>query len=259
MEGDNTPDQNKHKATEGLFTEKQVGAAAVLAGPLSGGILVYLTFKRMGESKKASMALLGTIVFTLVLLGIIMSLPAEWSSNMINTIVTAVVGVSVYMVYHTHLESNVKQAISGGAPVGSNWTVAGISVMGFTVTMAAIVMLSLALPPFEGEVFESGPAGDQIYYDEGTATDEELRLVSDLLTEGGYFGFEDQMFVRLENGPANCTLVMPVAEKVWNDPEVLEWGETTRFNLEMTLGVKALVVFEDYKLDGTRIVKTIGP
>ena len=247
-----------HQVTAQLFTEKQVGAAALLAGPLPAGILLYLSHKRLGEDTQASYAMLGTILFTVLLFGLLFSLPDEWTDNRaFSQVLTALLGGVMLMAYELYLKAKINRAIANGAETASNWTVAFVTLIGLVLTLVFVFSIAMAMPPYTGESMEFGALGHEIYYDEGTATEEELQLVAEALTASGYFSEEQQVAVRLEMGAPNSMLLMSVAKDLWEDPEIIEWAEYMSDELSLSLHTEMAVVFEDYKLDGTRLVKMI--
>ncbi len=64
-----------------FYTEKQVGLAAFLGGPIPPGILIYKNLKRLGKDKESLITLAGTLLFTVFLIYVLIKIPADNSGN----------------------------------------------------------------------------------------------------------------------------------------------------------------------------------
>src|SRR5262245_60491991 len=60
-----------------LFTPQHVAVAAVLGSPLAGGIVMWITLRRLSRNADATKALLGSLVLSAALFALAFALPPE--------------------------------------------------------------------------------------------------------------------------------------------------------------------------------------
>ncbi len=234
------------------FTEKQVGAAAIIGGPIPPGILFFLNYKRIGKEKEAYYALAVTLIFTVALFYTVLSLPEDIIDKVPNAVFTAIYGILVYLAYRQFLAQEIDHKISEGAETSSNWAVVGYVVLGLVINIGIILAMSLSMPPFEGEKLTFGAVGNEIYFDESTTSTSDVIALSDMLTESGFFADEFAVAVHLETTREDYIITFPIQESYWTDSEVMSFFETVKSDMALTYRKNVIVVLESYDLSGTR-------
>lgn len=224
-----------------LFTEKQVDISAVLAGPIPPGLLIYQNYKALGQEKKAYIALASTLIFTVVFFYAVFQIPQEWMDKIPNFVFTAFYGILVFLFFRYFMANEVNEAFEAGAEKGSNWSVAGLTLLGLVINLAIIFGLAMDQPFYEGEV--ANVNGNELYYDPSVPIEDVNKLVRQF-ESNDFFGKEYGNIARIQFMNEEYLITMVVDKQLWNDPEIInsltlvksmmeaEFGKTTQLRLE---------------------------
>jgi hypothetical protein len=176
-----------------LYSSRQVGTAAFLAGPIAGGWLLALNLHRTGDRKSSRITIASTIIGTLGLALFVMILPTDFP----NIGVPVVIGGVFALAYRFSFESEYKKHVQAGAVKASNWAVLGSSLVGLLCVLALFLVVALIVPI---TAMNHAKFADNTIYFEGRATRADAQELGEFLTEQGMF-FEGSLW--------DVTLVFP--------------------------------------------------
>jgi len=81
------------------YSEKQVGVAAFLGGPIASGILIYKNLKKLGKEKESLLAIGGILVFTILLVYLLLKIPDSPDFRLLNQIGPSIIGLIMFALY----------------------------------------------------------------------------------------------------------------------------------------------------------------
>ncbi len=237
-----------------LFTEKQIAVAAVIAGPVPPGILIYLNFMRLGREREAYFTLAGTLIFTVALFYSLFVLPEKIVDSIPDFVFTAFYGLIVYLFFRLFLAKDVAQAFESGSMKASNWNVAGLSLLGLVINVVLIFVMAVNMPAFPGEkvTFDS----NEVYYSEGISQTD-IEILADELFRVEYFGPEFEGVAHLGMTDSEYTATIPVHKDFWEDEEIIDLIVELKSQLQLRFGKDTYVVLEHYPLSGSTERKVI--
>ncbi len=163
-----------------LYSVGQITGATFLGGPLSGGVLLALNYRALGEPARALKALVAGAVAMVVLVALIAVLPEGVPNGVIPVAYTIAMG----QIAHSLQGARIAQHLEAGGAKGSHWRTAGLGCGGLVVFFVLAMAVLLALPQDKIEVYDS-----EVIWEDG-ATEEQARLVADYMTDIGVFGPE---------------------------------------------------------------------
>lgn len=204
-----------------FFTEKQIYTATFFGGPVPPGILIYKNFKRIGDEKKATWALVLTGIFTISLFYGLMKIPDEISGKIPDILFTTLYTFIVYTIYNNLLAEKINEYIKADEDEASNWSVAGFTVMGIVLNLIIIFAFAFAQPAFPGDKYEYGEMKHEIFYDEGAISEINLQHIGRALARFEYFNDDSRQSVRVEKMNSRYILIIPIQKDYWQDQGVL--------------------------------------
>ena len=230
-----------------LFTEKQVDISAILAGPIPPGLLIYKNYKSLGKEREALIALGLTLFFTVAFFYGLFQLPQEIVDKIPNIVFTAFYGVLVFVFFRIFMAKEVNAAFEAGAEKGSNWSVAGLTILGLALNLLIILGLALDQPFYDGEVMEVN--GNELYYDQPVPLTEVNKLVSQL-ESNDFFGADYGNIARLQLINDEYWITMVVDEQLWRDDEIINILVSMKWLMEVEFGKPTYLRLESVSLSG---------
>lgn len=240
-----------------LFTEKQIGISAIIGGPIPPGILFYLNYKRIGKVKESYISLALALLFTIALVYTLLNLPTEILDKIPNVIITGFYGILVYFLYRRFLSNEINQLLTEGYVKASNWSVAGLIVLGICINLIIIFGLALSQPAFEGKKLNYGKVGHEIYFNESNTSIEDANKLGSVLTSEGYFTDEFPVSVHLETWETRYIVTLQVGKEHWDNPEAIQYLTTIRDGLAELYKKDVTLILEDYDLAGKKLEKRL--
>lgn len=221
-----------------LFTEKQVGIATFLGGPLPAGIMIFYNLKKLGMEKEANVSMAISILFTsLFFYGIIIT-PIEVLDKIPDLVFTAIIAGIVYVAFRHFLGTQVENALAEGSSIASNWSVAGMTLLGLSITIGIGLGFAFTVNTYPGEPYDFN--GNTIYYETSKVTPEILRATASELTGIDYFGvnYGSEVHLKYDDG---FILTIPAQKEYWNEvrgvfgfiEETLEFQTNENFIIQM--------------------------
>lgn len=120
-----------------LFKISGIGLATFFATTLAGGILIAMNFKRLGKEAKAKNAIIYSIIATIAIFFIAFIIPEDM--NIPNTVFTVVQVVVMVQLAKQLQQSDIREHVSNGGELASNWKAFGISILVLLAIIAALI------------------------------------------------------------------------------------------------------------------------
>ncbi|MCG8386686.1 MAG: hypothetical protein MJA30_14145 [Cytophagales bacterium] len=237
-----------------LFTEKQVDISALLAGPIPPGLLIYKNYKTLGKDKQAYIALGSTFMFTILFFYGLLQLPQEVIDKVPSLVFTAIYGILIFIFFRIFMAKDVNAAIEAGAEKGSNWSVAGLTILGLALNLVIIVGLALDQPFYEGEVLDVN--GNDLYYDPSVPMTDVKKLAAQLQSND-FFGADYDNIARLQLINDKYQVTMVVDEQFWIDEDIINSLVSMKWIMEVEFGKPTGLRLESVSLPGTSKYKDL--
>ena len=237
-----------------LFTEKQVDLSAILAGPIPPGLLIYYNYKALGKEKEAHIALASTLIFTVAFFYGLFQLPAELLDKIPNIFFTAFYGILVFLFFRYFMAEDINQAFESGAFKRSNWSVAGITILGLVVNLAIVFGLAIDQPFYEGEVAKIN--GNELYYDQSVPIKDVNKLINQFESID-FFGSNYGNIGRIQLNKNEYQITMIVDEQFWSDEAIISSLTSLKWSLEADFEKTTKLKLESVLLSGTSKFKQL--
>lgn len=231
-----------------LFTEKQVDISAILAGPIPPGLLIFQNYKVLGKEKQAYIALASTLIFTVLFFYGLFQIPQDILNRIPGFFFTAFYGVLVFLFFRYFLAKEVNEAFESGAKKYSNWSVAGVTLIGLVINLALILGLAIDQPLYDGEV--RGVNGNELYFNQ-SVPEEEVDKLAEILLFTDFFGKDYENVVRMQLLNDEYLFTIMVDEGLWSDREIIVYFNSMKELLEIEFGKPVQLKLESVSLAGT--------
>lgn len=231
-----------------IFTEKQVDLAAILAGPIPPGFLIAKNYLALGKEKQAYIAIVLTLIFTVAFCFGMLQVPQDAMDKIPNFVFTAVYGVLVFIFFKKFMAKEVNDAFEAGAEKGSNWTVAGITLLGAGLNLGILFGLAMDQPIYDGTVIST--EGNELYYDAELITIEDANQVVEQLKLYDFFGVDYGNTARLQLIGEEYLITMIVDEEFWSITEIISHLTSLKWQIEFELGKPTKMKLESVSLSG---------
>lgn len=238
------------------FTEAQTNIATFIGGPMAGGLLIYKNFLKLERKKEAQVALSVTFLLTISMAVFAFNIPEEIFDKIPVTVFSSFYTIISAIVFRRFLRAELKQKNEEGAGKSSHWLAAGFTLGGLIINLIILYAVAFNQAPFKGEKLSFGVQSNEVYYDKGNTTLEEIQYVATTLRAYGYFNDEYQNAVRVERKEEVFVLTLPISKDVWDNEDIRTFLGSLRISLEKSLKSKVKVLGEDYKLSGDVIYKS---
>ncbi len=238
-----------------LFTEKQTNLATVLAGQIPSGIMFYKNYLSLGQSGKAHITLAITFVVTTLYFYFIFILPPTVSDKIPNFIFTAFYAVPMAICFRLLMHKAVVSALETGQKKASNWSVAGVTILGILINLCIVFLFTVNQPFYEGETIQFG--GNTFYYNAKEIPAEVAEKATNCLVESDFFGedYENIAKIGLANNQFLITLV--VDAEFWDDPDAMAYFSELKKLFTHEFQQPVLLQLESVSLAGNNRIKPI--
>ena len=169
-----------------IFNLKQIEGACIIGSPIVAGILISHNYKMFGERKKGFLWIIIGILWTLGLLGIALLIP-ENIVDSTTMFVPALNGLILYPIINRLQGNKIKEHFNNEGAKGSNWIVAGLTVLIAAMILTPIIILDRVSPINQYTRQEFNTNG--IYYNYDMPIDEVNKL-GGILQRIEYFNTE---------------------------------------------------------------------
>lgn len=204
------------------FSIKSISVATYLGGPLAGGILVSLNFKRFQQNDKAFWTLIISFLATLVLMWAIFQIPDSMIEKVPNFLIPLLYTPIVAFIAEKLQKQEIQKLEEQEGEKEHWWKAAGVGLLGAILTFAISFQIASSEPPFSGEKFLYGELEHEIYY-QGESIDEAfLHSVAVDLERIGYFTNDFTQAAHIEEWKTRYIFSIYIDETFWENEEVLE-------------------------------------
>lgn len=228
--------------------------SAFLGGPIPPGLLIYRNYKALGKDKEAYIALGATFVFTILFFYALLQIPQEILDKVPNILFTAFYAVLVFIFFRHFMAKDVEAAYEIGAAKASNWSVAGITIVGIILNLVIIVGLAIDQPFYDGEV--QNVNGNELYYDISVPQEDLDKLIAKL-EEHDFFGPDYANIARLQMIGDAYLITMVVDEQFWINQDIMSSLTSTKWLLEVEFGRPTHLKLESVSLTGNSKYKEL--
>ena len=182
----NLPTPHKYMDKIRIFNLKQIETACVIGSPVVAGILIFYNYKHFGERKKGIEWFFIGILWTLALVGLAVLVPENLVKSM-QFLIPAVNGLILYPVINRLQGDRIKKHFDNNGNKGSNWLVAGLTIIVAALILTPILLLDRISPinDYTRQAFDS----NGIYYNSEMPVDEVHKL-GEILKRIQYFNAE---------------------------------------------------------------------
>ncbi len=196
-----------------LHPPQNVLVAAILGGPIAGGVVMALNALRLSRSGQAVLFLSAGVLLT----GALLALPEGRAAPGIG------IGVAIgtyYVAKHLQEQAVADHVARGGANA-SAWAAAGIGLVCLIGTLGLLFASFVATDPMLRDETVSLEGGDEVLYPPDVSREDAQRL-ADHLKAVGYFQGQGAT-VRLSREGERRVVTCVVEEGLWHDPSARGW------------------------------------
>lgn len=156
-----------------IYNLKQIQGAGILGSPIVAGILIYQNYKNFGEEGKGILWVVIGIIWTIALIGLGMLIPENLVSSS-GLVIPMLNGLILYAIINKLQGERIKEHFESEGEKGSNWVVAGLTVVVVAMIIVPIILLDTLSPinDYVRQPFNS----NGIYYNADMPQDEVNKL-----------------------------------------------------------------------------------
>lgn len=168
-----------------LYSQKAIGIATFLGGPLAAGFLIRRNFINLNKERAGLTALLLGFVSTFALLAAIFMVPENVIDSVPNSLIPAIYTGIIYLIVEKIQGTDLKAHAEQEREFYSGWRAAGIGTIGLVLFGALAFLLAdlLTANGFDAEKYDNGIAqfssnediALEIYSNTLTKNDEQLK------------------------------------------------------------------------------------
>lgn len=237
-----------------LYSEKQASLAAAFAGPIPPGLLIFLNYYRLGNKKAAFLSLTSTLIITCALSYLILLIPEDTLDKIPSLLFTSVFGLIVYGFFQLFMTKIVNQSVKDGYKIGSNWFVAGLSLIGMVINFGILFLIAYSQPIYDSELLNIN--GNELYYD-NEIEESEVNKLSSQLESKGFFEKDLGNIARLQSTNEGYLITLVINENYWSDQELIEFASNLKWLMELEFGKTTSLQFETFLISGDSKFKKI--
>jgi len=231
-----------------IFTEKQINTSAFLAGPIPPGVLICKNYIALGKARSAYLTIIFTFLFTVIFFYGLLQVPEVIMDKIPNLVFTAFYAVIVAIAFRFLMHKDVSQALENGASKGSNWDVAGTTVLGFILNLGIIFTLAMEQPYYECEYREVD--GNELYYESDQVPINSVDLLSEQLIQLSFFEPNSGNIAKLEMIGDAYQITLLVDEEYWSNNDLVNELIGFKLFMQVEFGRETFLQLEAATLSG---------
>ena len=156
-----------------IFNLKQIEVACIIGSPIVAGILISHNYKMFGEKQKGFLWIIIGTLWTLGLIGIAMLIP-ENIVDSTKMVIPVLNGLILYPIINSLQGEKIKEHFDNEGTKGSNWILAGLTVLIAAMILIPIILLDRVSPI--NQYTRQGFNSNGIYYNYDMPIDEVNKL-----------------------------------------------------------------------------------
>ncbi|WP_405572055.1 hypothetical protein [Winogradskyella sp. Asnod2-B02-A] len=141
-------EQNNTTKDLKFYSQKSIGLATFIGGPLAAGYLIKENYKALNQGEKGRTALIISIIATLIVFGSLYMIPESIMSKIPNMIIPAIYTGIIYLIVDKIHGTILNNHDLNNYPFYSGWRAAGIGVISLII-LVAIIFATIFLIPDE--------------------------------------------------------------------------------------------------------------
>jgi hypothetical protein len=126
-----------------IYTLRAIQVATFLGGPLIAGYLISENYRVFNEDKKSKVAILGGVMATILLFGIIFMLPD--TKKVPTYIIPIAYSWATYLLVQQLMGAQMKAHLAVGGQVYTIWRAVLASLIGLTVTLVGVFVIAMVI------------------------------------------------------------------------------------------------------------------
>jgi hypothetical protein len=205
-----------------LFTDRGIGVAAGIGGPLAAAYLIARNFKSLGKERAAMVALIIGAAVTVALFTILAVLPPSAIDKIPPPLIPLAYGLVGYFIVKTLQQRDIDAHLQAGGKKGAWQVIVVAGVVGLALTVGYVVLLAYLSPAtiFDGDAYKFEKTGATIYYDKASIPEADVKFVGNELEAMGYFSKENPLPAAFRKEGEKYTVELLVDKKDWDAPFV---------------------------------------
>ena len=169
-----------------LYSQKSIGLASFIGGPLAAGYLIKENYKALNQGEKGKKALIISIIATVAIFGTIFLIPESVMDQVPNMVIPAIYTGIIYLIVDKIHGTILNNHDLNNYPFYSGWRAAGIGLISLVI-LIAIIFASIFL--ISDEIYDTYDAEmEQFYKNEEVSllfydhlnTEDDLTLVNEI-------------------------------------------------------------------------------
>jgi len=182
-----------------IYSNNVIYRATFFGGPLVAGYMMAANFKIFGETRKANWAWFWSILFCIVLCGTIVLLSDYLRGKSPNAIIPVFYSTAAYYIAKHYQGEKITTHLNAGGQKYGGWRAFLISIIGLFVLVIFFFGLIYTKTIFSNNNIKAtnalgynsiktyGAIKNEIAYNAGNISDEQLDTIAALFTKAGYF------------------------------------------------------------------------
>ncbi|RED43412.1 hypothetical protein DFQ10_10510 [Winogradskyella eximia] len=179
-------EQNNTTKDLKFYSQKSIGLATFIGGPLAAGYLIKENYKALNENDKGKTALIISILATVAIFGTLFLIPEAIMDKVPNMVIPAVYTGIIYLIVNKIHGTILDTHEAHNNTFYSGWKAAGIGLISLIVLMAIIVASIFLVPDgaydaydAEMEQFTINEEESLVFY-EHFSTEDDLTLLNEI-------------------------------------------------------------------------------
>ncbi len=199
-----------------------IAGSSFIGGPLAGAWLLAKNYRSLGNARAFTMTLVVGILLTVVLFGILFSLPAEIAEAIPGIIFPGAITALFWGLAKNIQEPQVVPALARGAGMVSGGYLAAVIIMSLIITIGPILLVLFGLfapGGYDSLSVTAGEQGHYIYYK--NVSEAEAQDIGDKIIAQGYFnGFDFESYAYVQREGEEVHLLFPIKVEYWDDADI---------------------------------------
>jgi hypothetical protein len=221
-----------------VYTDRHLYLASFLGGPLAIGYLFSKNYKVFNDDKKAMYTWVVTIIFSVLLLVLIFSLPEErGSADRFIPIIYTAIAVFIFKVLQG---KDVDNHINNGGEKQSWGRVVAVSLIGMII-LISVIFGYIFLTDSGVKTKTYGTTKNEILYDD-SISDTEIDELAFALQQTLFFNDEYQQFVYITKHYETIEISIALIENGSDNPEAISYFTTLRDELQLQYTSNPIII-----------------
>jgi len=214
---------DNEKTTKKIYREKAIWVGSLLGGPLVAGYLIAENFKVFNQPERVKKTWIFTIIFTIVVFGIIFLMPdtVKIPDQLFPFIYTYI----AYQIVQLYQKAKITAHINAGGQLYSWWRTIVVGLIGLIFTVApifAFVMLTDTTTKTGTDIKTYGIMKHEISFDKNNISEKEVNKLADAFITTTFFDQASTKYVYAQKVGNNYEISISCNNSVTNNSETLK-------------------------------------